>query len=72
MINTLRKDKLLQFAVIFVAAQVLLAIFAPFIGRDPIEQVTTRMKGPRWIICWEPTSWGVIFSRAFFLATGHP
>ena len=47
MINTLRKDKLLQFAVIFVAAQVLLAIFAPFIGRDPIEQVImARMKGP--------------------------
>ena len=47
MINTLRKDKLLQFAVIFVAAQVLLAIFAPFIGRAPNEQVImARMKGP--------------------------
>ena len=47
MMKALRHDKLLMFATIFVAAQVMLAIFAPIVGGDPIEQVImARMKGP--------------------------
>ena len=47
MMRALRQDKLLLFATIFVAAQVVLAILAPIVGGDPIEQVImARMKGP--------------------------
>jgi peptide/nickel transport system permease protein len=48
MIAYMKRNKLLTFAAIFVALQVLLAIFAPFIGlQDPYAQVMVqRMKGP--------------------------
>jgi len=48
MIAYMRRNKLLSFAIIFVALQVLLAVFAPVIGlQDPFQQVMVqRMKGP--------------------------
>lgn len=48
MIAYMGRNKLLTFAVIFVALQVLLAIFAPMLGlQDPFAQVMVqRMKGP--------------------------
>ncbi|MBM1218609.1 ABC transporter permease [Ponticoccus sp. SC2-23] len=43
----MRRDKLLSFALIFVILQLLLAIFAPIVAGDPIEQVImSRMQGP--------------------------
>jgi len=50
-ITFIRRNKLLSFAVAFVALQVLLAIFAPFLGlQDPFKQVMVqRMKGPNLI-----------------------
>ncbi|WDR06262.1 ABC transporter permease [Devosia rhodophyticola] len=48
MINFARQNKLLSFAVIFVALQVLLALFAPVLGlQDPYAQIMVqRLKGP--------------------------
>ncbi|MBM1278329.1 ABC transporter permease [Ponticoccus sp. SC6-69] len=47
MMAALRRDKLLSFALIFVILQLLLAIFAPIVAGDPIEQVImSRMQGP--------------------------
>jgi len=48
MIAYMKRNKLLAFAAIFVALQVLLAVLAPFIGlQDPYAQVMVqRMKGP--------------------------
>jgi len=61
MIETLKGDKLLSFALIFVILQLALAVFAPVIAGDPFEQVImARMQ--------EPISWGVMFLRGFSLA----
>ncbi|KKB13401.1 glutathione ABC transporter permease [Devosia geojensis] len=51
MIAWMKRNKLLTFAAVFVALQVLLAIFAPFIGlQDPYAQVMVqRMKGPNLV-----------------------
>ena len=51
MITYMRQNKLLSFAVIFVTLQVLLAVFAPYIGlQDPFAQVIAqRLKGPNWV-----------------------
>jgi peptide/nickel transport system permease protein len=47
MIETLKGDKLLSFALIFVILQLALAVFAPVIAGDPFEQVImARMQGP--------------------------
>ena len=51
MIAYMKRNKLLAFAAIFVACQVLLAVLAPFIGlQDPYAQVMVqRMKGPNLV-----------------------
>lgn len=51
MIASIRRNKLLSFAVALVALQVLGAIFAPVLGlQDPYAQVIVqRMKGPNWL-----------------------
>lgn len=51
MIDYIRRNKLLSFAVALVALQVLGAIFAPVLGlQDPYAQVIVqRMKGPNWL-----------------------
>jgi peptide/nickel transport system permease protein len=51
MIEAIRRNKLLSFAVALVALQVLGAIFAPVLGlQDPYAQVIVqRMKGPNWL-----------------------
>ena len=51
MIDFLRANKLLTFAIIFVAIQVLLAVFAPIVSpHDPYVQVMIeRMKGPNFL-----------------------
>ncbi|MET3926805.1 ABC transporter permease [Devosia sp. 2618] len=51
MIEYMRQNKLLTFAAIFVTFQVLLAVFAPFIGlQDPFAQVVVqRLKGPNML-----------------------
>ncbi|UJQ96135.1 ABC transporter permease [Mariluticola halotolerans] len=48
MLNFLKRNKLFTFALVFVILQVLLALFAPFLGlQDPYYQVMVqRMKGP--------------------------
>lgn len=47
MIKAVREDRLLAFALAFVAMQVILAVLAPVVARDPIEQViASRMQGP--------------------------
>ena len=47
MMDTLKRNKLLSFALIFVVLQLLLAVFAPIVAGDPIEQVImSRMQGP--------------------------
>jgi peptide/nickel transport system permease protein len=53
MIDFIRKNKLLTFALVFVALQVLLAICAPLVtGHSPFAQVMTqRMKGPN-VLNW--------------------
>ena len=46
----LKQDKVLSCALIFVVLQLILAIFAPIIAGDPINQVIlARMKGPSFL-----------------------
>ncbi len=51
MIAFMQRNKLLTFAAVFVALQLLLAIFAPLLGlQDPFQQVMVqRMKGPNLV-----------------------
>lgn len=53
MIEFARRNKLLTFALVFVTVQVLVAVFAPFLGlHDPYQQVMVqRMKGPN-VLNW--------------------
>ncbi len=47
MMKNLKNHRLLSFALVFVVIQAALAVFAPIIAGDPIEQViVSRMKGP--------------------------
>ncbi len=57
MLNVLKNDKLLSFALIFVVIQVVLAVLAPLVVGDPFEMdIVSRMKGP---------------SGAYLLGTDH-